>query len=100
MPDFAAEIRKIVKESAGKESAKKRILERLEVGNYTREEDSASHFSVYFLPYNPKTGEVFIVDHKKSSLWLFPGGHVDKGELPLQTAIREIGEELGIQNIA
>ena len=38
---------------------------------------------------------MLIGHHKKSHLWIFNGGHIDKGERLLQTLTREIWEELG-----
>ena len=76
----------------------KRFFEKLEEGRPTRDEDSKSHYCCYFLPYNPQTKEVFIVHHKKSGLWLAPGGHIDKGEELMQTLNREISEELGVKD--
>ncbi len=73
-----------------------RYLARLKEGKLTRDENPKSHFSVYIYPYNPKTNEVFIVDHKKAKQWLAPGGHIDLGELSQQTRVREAKEELGI----
>ena len=73
------------------------FLERLEEGLLTRDENPASHFCVYFLPFNSKKGKVFIVHHKKSRLWLSPGGHIDKGEELLTTLNREMDEELGVK---
>lgn len=74
------------------------FLGRSNDGHLTRDENAASHFCVYFLPYNPETQEFFIVHHKKSGLWLAPGGHIDKGESILQTLNREIAEELGVND--
>ncbi len=73
-----------------------RYLARLAEGNLTRDEDVASHFCVYFLPYDPKTERVFIVHHKKSGLWLSPGGHIDRNEQLHEALEREAHEELGI----
>ena len=73
-----------------------RIIARIEQDNLTRDEDNKTHFCVYFLPYNSDTQEIFIVHHKKSGLWLSPGGHIDKGEVLLEALNREIKEELGI----
>ena len=53
---------------------------------------------MYFLPYNPQEKKVFLVAHKKSGLWLSPGGHIDQGERLLQALNREIHEELGLEN--
>jgi 8-oxo-dGTP pyrophosphatase MutT (NUDIX family) len=75
----------------------KRYLERAKEGLFTRDENPRSHFCVYFLPYDPKTKQVFMVHHKKSGLWLSPGGHIDKGENLLQALNREIMEELGMK---
>ena len=63
-------------------------LERLEKGELTRDDGNVSHFCCYFLPYNPATKQVFIVHHKKSGLWLSPGGHIDQGESLMQTLNR------------
>ncbi len=72
------------------------FLARFYEGQPTRDEEKASHFCVYFLPYNPGSKKVFIVHHKKSGLWLSPGGHIDKGETPLEALAREMKEELGV----
>jgi 8-oxo-dGTP pyrophosphatase MutT (NUDIX family) len=35
--------------------------------------------------------------HKLLGLWLQPGGHVDPGETPWEAALREAGEETGLE---
>lgn len=35
-------------------------------------------------------------DHKRLDLWLPPGGHIDRGELPHEAAVREVHEETGL----
>jgi 8-oxo-dGTP pyrophosphatase MutT (NUDIX family) len=37
-----------------------------------------------------------LVDHIKAGCWLLPGGHVDDGEDPRVTVVREAEEELAI----
>ena len=72
--------------------------ERIAEGKLTRDEDPASHFCAYFLPFNLTTKQVLFGHHKKSGKWLSPGGHVDKGESLLETLNREIQEELGVKS--
>jgi 8-oxo-dGTP diphosphatase len=39
---------------------------------------------------------VLLVDHKDARLWLPTGGHVEPGEHPRTTVVRELREELGL----
>nr|MBA3816243.1 NUDIX domain-containing protein [Parachlamydiaceae bacterium] len=56
-----------------------------------------THLVSYFVIASPEMDRVLLVDHKKAELWLPPGGHVDPGEDPKETVIREAKEELGIE---
>jgi 8-oxo-dGTP pyrophosphatase MutT (NUDIX family) len=38
---------------------------------------------------------ILLVDHKNAQLWLPTGGHVEPGEHPRETVLRELNEELG-----
>jgi 8-oxo-dGTP pyrophosphatase MutT (NUDIX family) len=69
---------------------------RINEGYFSKDENKISHFCVYFAAYDPINKLAFIGHHKKSGLWLFNGGHMDKNETPWQTLKREIGEEWGI----
>ena len=71
------------------------FLKRLKESDLTRDENPQSHFCVYFAAYDPGNKLVFMGHHKKSGRWLFNGGHIDKGETPLEALTREIGEEWG-----
>jgi len=55
------------------------------------------HLVSYAVLFDAKQRSFLLVDHKKSSLWLPPGGHVEEGEHPLQAAKREAEEELGFK---
>ena len=41
----------------------------------------------------------FLILHQTHGHWGFPKGHGEKGETPLESAIRELQEETGITNI-
>lgn len=98
MADLASEIKSVIDKGIAQESVILRFTERLKRGSLTRDESPKTHFCTYFLPYNKEVRKVFIIHHKKSGLWLSPGGHIDRGEDLLTTLNREIDEELGIKN--
>jgi 8-oxo-dGTP pyrophosphatase MutT (NUDIX family) len=54
------------------------------------------HLVAYVVPVDRTDGSVLLVDHRRSGLWLPPGGHVEPDEHPARTARREAHEELGI----
>ena len=56
----------------------------------------ARHLVSYVVPIDGD-GNVLLVDHVNAGLWLPPGGHVDPGEHPADTARREAFEELGLR---
>jgi 8-oxo-dGTP diphosphatase len=51
------------------------------------------HLVSYFVVVDD--GHVLLVDHRNAQLWLPPGGHVEPGEHPRTTVLRELEEELG-----
>jgi len=77
-------------------AVEKEYKERLVQGDLARDENIHSHFCAYFVPFNSDTKQVLLGDHKKSGLWLMPGGHIDANESLLATLNREILEELGV----
>jgi 8-oxo-dGTP diphosphatase len=46
------------------------------------------------------TDEGILLVEDKSALWLLPGGAVERAELDIQTAIRELQEETGISAVS
>ncbi|MFZ1258800.1 MAG: NUDIX hydrolase [Candidatus Saccharimonas sp.] len=40
--------------------------------------------------------EVVVVKAHYKNYWSFPGGVIDKGETPLEAAVREVSEEVGV----
>lgn len=99
MLELSNDVRSIAIPSIATQVVIGRYLKRLERGDLTRDEDPASHYCAYFLPYNEKTKNVLIIHHKKSGLWLSPGGHIDKDERLLEALKREVFEELGVKDI-
>ncbi|QQG43410.1 MAG: NUDIX domain-containing protein [Candidatus Daviesbacteria bacterium] len=74
-----------------------RYLQRISEGNLTRDENPYTHFCVYFAAFDPHKKSVFVGHHKKSGLWLFNGGHIDRGEGISDALVRESGEEWGVK---
>lgn len=70
------------------------FVQRVQQGNLTRAENSATHFGVFILPIDIDTGEALLVFHKKANAWISAGGHVERDETTTQTLQREAGEEL------
>ncbi|HEU5085882.1 MAG TPA: NUDIX hydrolase [Roseiflexaceae bacterium] len=52
------------------------------------------HLVSYFVVYDPQAEAVLLVDHRQAGLWLPSGGHVEPGEHPRDTVVREALEEL------
>ncbi|MGH8436190.1 MAG: NUDIX domain-containing protein [Pseudomonas sp.] len=52
------------------------------------------HLVSYFVVVDET--HVLLVDHKNAQLWLPTGGHVEPGEHPRRTVLRELEEELGL----
>ncbi|CAN5204172.1 hypothetical protein BH11PAT1_BH11PAT1_1740 [soil metagenome] len=74
---------------------KDEFLQRLQQEKLIMDEDPFSHICVYTLPYYAASQQVLIGYHIKADKWLIPGGHIDADETIKETAVREIGEELG-----
>ena len=47
--------------------------------------------------YVVNDGATLLHEHGKLDMWLPPGGHVDRDELPHETALRETYEETGLE---
>jgi 8-oxo-dGTP diphosphatase len=40
--------------------------------------------------------QVLMIQHRKLGLWLYPGGHIEPDEDPVQAVLREVVEETGL----
>ncbi|MFI6875360.1 NUDIX domain-containing protein [Streptomyces sp. NPDC050400] len=67
----------------------------------TRKPDvPAMHLVSYFAVHDEARHELLLVAHRKAGLWLPPGGHVEPGEDPWTTVVRECREELHLDAVA
>lgn len=55
------------------------------------------HFVVYNVVINDPCKDFLLVHHRATGLWLPCGGHIEPNETPLNAALRELREELGIE---
>lgn len=58
--------------------------------------DPDTHLVSYFVLVDLATNSILLTDHRKSGLWLPPGGHVELDEHPRDAVCREAQEELGV----
>ncbi len=63
---------------------------------YLKSEGVDDHFCVGVLVLNKHRRKMFVGHHIKSDSWMGAGGHMEEGESPLQTVVRECKEELGL----
>ena len=91
--DYFLQLINIIKKT--KSPLEEEFISRINQRKISRDENITSHICCFFGAVDKKSKQVFIGSHKKSGLWLFNGGHLDKNELPQETVVREMGEEWG-----
>jgi len=58
-------------------------------------EQTGRHFTVaVFVVWE---GKILLHRHRKLGMWLPPGGHIERDELPDEAAVREVLEETGVE---
>jgi 8-oxo-dGTP diphosphatase len=73
-----------------------RFISKLKTGKLIRKENPLSHSCAIALAFDAHTKRILVVHHKKAQSWIFPGGHIEPDELPTDSAIRELEEEIGL----
>jgi 8-oxo-dGTP pyrophosphatase MutT (NUDIX family) len=54
------------------------------------------HFTASGIIISDDFDHVLLIEHRKLGCWLYPGGHIDPDEDPVQAVLREVSEETGI----
>jgi 8-oxo-dGTP diphosphatase len=54
------------------------------------------HFTASGIVISDDSGHVLLIEHRKLGCWLYPGGHINADEDPVQAVLREVCEETGI----
>lgn len=62
--------------------------------SHTKKEGNLLHYCSFFLPYDKNADKIYLGHHTKADDWIPPGGHIEPGETPRATAVREMLEEL------
>lgn len=63
----------------------------------SKPDNPTKHLVSYFVLIDEANSSLMLIDHVKANLWLPTGGHVDVGENPRDTVVREAEEELQLQ---
>jgi 8-oxo-dGTP pyrophosphatase MutT (NUDIX family) len=72
------------------------LLAKLESQAFQQHQDSAGHITGSALVLDSSRKFMLLIFHPKLQKWIQPGGHVEAGEYPFQTAERETCEETGL----
>lgn len=57
-------------------------------------QENVNHFCAFIVPIHRPSESVYIGHHIKADIWIPPGGHIEPDEDPVETVIREAGEEI------
>lgn len=95
---FRTEILKLKDQSNVNKKIFNKFIKRIDSNpKILKSENRYNHFCTFFVPINKKTKMIYMVDHIKAGHWIPPGGHIESGEMPVDTIRREFKEELDFQ---
>ncbi|MEI7578664.1 MAG: NUDIX domain-containing protein [bacterium] len=95
--DVNEQLKYVVKNIKTTKKAKSLYHEMLGKQVFSLADDAKVHVVVYFIIYNIETDAILLVRNIGAKLWLFPGGHLEKGENLTAAVKREMKEELDLE---
>lgn len=69
----------------------------VESGSFLRDNNCHAHLCASVFIMDPGAKRVLLLYHEKLQKWLQPGGHLEQDETPVEAAIRECLEEVGVE---
>lgn len=100
LPILQDQIKKYIPNNEQEEADKRIMLKYLEeFPNILTRENEFAHFTASAWAINPEKTKVLMIYHNIYQSWAWTGGHADGESNLLETAIRELKEETGIQEV-
>ena len=100
LKDLKEKIEKYIPYNEQEKNDKKIMLQYLEqFDNILTRENEFAHFTASTWVLNKEKTKVLMIYHNIYQSWAWTGGHADGESDLLQTAIRELREETGVQNV-
>ena len=100
LKNIKEKIEKYIPYNEQEKNDKKIILQYLEqFDNILTRENEFAHFTASSWVLNKEKTKVLMIYHNIYQSWAWTGGHTDGESDLLQTAIRELREETGVQNV-
>ena len=100
LKNLKEKIEKYIPYNEQEKNDKKIILQYLEqFDNILTRENEFAHFTASSWVLNKEKTKVLMIYHNIYQSWAWTGGHADGESDLLQTAIRELKEETGVQNV-